>query len=120
MDRISLLILVVTKRRDRIDKRLIISLMGTRRRQCRLTMSLGRESWRPDVRNPDLHRTQALPAQALAMLRNASTDISFSHITMLHVTVARCYGSNYRQRVLVTAIGLGANLPEDAQVKDAT
>src|ERR1700730_2712004 len=49
-------------------------------------MSFSRESRRPDIGNPDLHRPQALSAQTLPMVGDPLTNFAFSHMAMLHVT----------------------------------
>ena len=57
-------------------------------------MSLGRESRRPDIGNPDLHRPQALSAQTLPMISDTSTNFALSHTEMLHVTERSRYNTD--------------------------
>jgi hypothetical protein len=52
-------------------------------------MSLSRESWRPDIRYPDLYRAQALLAQTFPIVSDPLTNFALSHTAMLHVTAAR-------------------------------
>ena len=61
------------------------------------------------------------PAQDKIMdwMKEASSPATSSSINgWAFTTKTGIYGTNYRQRALITAIGLGANRPQDARVPD--
>jgi hypothetical protein len=66
---------------DRLDEGLIVGLEIGVRDEARLAMRLGGERLGPDVRHPDLHRTQPLLAQALAVCAHTVSDGHGSDVT---------------------------------------
>ena len=70
---------------DRIDERLVVCFALACGHGRRLTVGLGYELGRADVRHPDLDRTKALATQPFPML--SYTLAGRRHTPMLHVTM---------------------------------
>lgn len=87
---------------ESVDERLIVGFVPTGRDSDRLIVRLLRELWRSDVGNPELHRSQTLRAESLAVC--ADSDCAWrgrtlaSHTQMLHVTLAQ---SNHVRPLIV-------------------
>lgn len=59
--------------RDRIDERLIIAFVGAGRGESGLSARLLGKAGRPNIGNPNLHWSQALPAQPFPVLGDPPT-----------------------------------------------
>jgi hypothetical protein len=66
-------VIIVQRNGDRIDERLIVGLALARSDRSGLSMGLGDELGRTNIGHPNLHRTQPLAPEPLAMLADAIT-----------------------------------------------